>query len=236
MQWLFTEIDTFVEAGYRSNEIGLPDLQGELNVAMKLIGDDRLLGLIANKNREEIVRHVLDVTSDTYIHVVQELRKATGRDPRGGVTVSGCTYYYLSPSKWIKFILPLIQKLEVFGKSVGLHHCGEANTDKIEAYAQYPWSHAELGFGSDLKRARELFTSKERGPIQLTCRVSPYRMLNQTAAQITQDVEGIIENAKGGPMSIAVVGTPNDTPEENLWAMFNAVEAYNKLKEQELDE
>ncbi len=77
----------------------------------------------------------------------RNFEKPPERDPRGGVTVSGCTYYYLSPSKWIKFILPLIQKLEVFGKSVGLHHCGEANTDKIEAYAQYPWSHAELGFG-----------------------------------------------------------------------------------------
>jgi uroporphyrinogen-III decarboxylase len=58
-------------------------------------------------------------------------------------------------------------------------------------------------------------------------------MLNQPAEQITKDVNWIIENAKGGPVSINVVGVPKDTPNENIYAMRDAVEAYNKKKEEE---
>ena len=61
-------------------------------------------------------------------------------------------------------------------------------------------------------------------------------MLNQHAEQITRDVEWIIDQAKGGPMSINVVSLAKDTPEENLWALWNAVQTYNKKKEEEMDE
>lgn len=236
MQWLYCEVDQFVEAGYKKNEIGLPDLQGELNIAVKLLGDDRMLGLIARKNKEDVVRHILDVTSDAYIHITQALRKVTNRPLISNFSIAGCTYFYLSPQQWTKFILPVIKKQEILGKHIRIHHCGLANSEKIEAFAQYPWSEAEFGFGSDLKRARELFIHKETGPVSFSCRVSPYRMLNQSATQITEDVNWIIQQAKGGPMSINVVGIPYGTPDANIHAMLNAVENFNIQKEREMEE
>jgi uroporphyrinogen-III decarboxylase len=128
-----------------------------------------------------------------------------------------------------------VRKCEVLG-TIGLHHCGEAPAEKVEAYAQYPWTSVELGFGSNLRRARELIIHPKLGPVPFSCRISPYRMLNQPADQIRRDVEWICDQAKGDPVSINVVGIPLGTPDENLWAMFNAVQEYNKQKEMELED
>jgi uroporphyrinogen-III decarboxylase len=233
MQWLYSEIDTLVDQGYKKSDIGLPNMQGELNVATKIVGDNRMLGLIARKNKEDDVNYILNVVSDAIIDVYSELRKELGRSKMGDITIAGCTHYYLSPDQWTKFVLPQVRKYEVIAKGIGLHHCGLTLTDKVRALAHYPWTHVEMGFGSDLKEARKAFIHPKLGPVPFSCRISPYRMLNQPAEQITKDVNWIIENAKGGPVSINVVGVPKDTPNENIYAMRDAVEAYNKKKEEE---
>jgi uroporphyrinogen-III decarboxylase len=236
MQWLFEEIDIYVEAGWNKTQIGLPDLQGPLNVSMKLVGDNKMLSLIARRKKEKEVNHILEVASNTYIDVYKALRKATGKPERSNFSVSGCTYYYISPAQWKKYILPIVKKCEALGDRIRLHHCGQADSDRIQAYAEYQWSTVEFGFGSDLKLARELMGSKKYGPIDISCRVSPYRMLNQTAEQIKKDIEWIIDNATGGPMSINCVGVPWKTPEDNLWAMYNTIQEFHKKKEAEMED
>ncbi len=235
MQWLFKEIDTLIAAGWKKQEIGLPNLQGPLNIAMRVVGDTRMLNLIARKSQAATVRHILTVISDAFIDVNRILRKGLNKPPVSGFTIAGCTYAYLGPTHWLEFCLPIVKKCEVLG-NVGLHHCGVAPAEKLEAYAHYPWTNVELGFGSDLKRARQLFIHPKLGPVPFSCRISPFRMLNQPAKQIRKDVEWICENAKGGLVSINVVGIPLGTKDENLWAMYNAVEDYNKRKEAEMEE
>ena len=236
MQWLLEEVDTLVEQGHEKKTIGLPDLQGPLNVAMKLVGDNQMLSLIARRSKAEVVEHILEVAADAYIEIYQTLRKATGRDPISNFSVSGCTYYYISPKQWTKFILPVVKKCEALGNGIRLHHCGEADSGRIDAYSKYPWNAVEFGFGSDLALARKVFDHPKLGALEMSCRMSPYRMLNQSADQITSDIEGIISQVKGGPASINCVGVPYGTPEENLWALWNAVDAYNKAKEAEADD
>ncbi|MHA1682999.1 MAG: uroporphyrinogen decarboxylase family protein [Promethearchaeota archaeon] len=234
MQWLYEEIDALVDRGWKKEEIRLPDLQGPLNTSMKLVGDNRMLKLIAQRKKEEVVRHILDVASDLYTEVYTSLRKATGRPEKSPWTASGCTYYYLSPFHFKKFIIPVIEKCkESMGNIVALHHCGVAPTKKIEAYAEFPWREVTLGFGSDYELARKLFIHPNLGPIVINCRISPFRMLNQTAQQIKEDVARITSGIKGGPGNIHLVGCPNNTPEENLWALWNAVKAYNDKKAEE---
>ncbi len=234
MQWLYDEIDVLVDHGWNKHEIGLPDLQGPLNMLFRVVGDTRMLSLLARNSKAEVVHHLLDLASDLYIEVHLSLRKATGRPMKTGFTASGCTYYYLSPAQFTTFILPVIAKCEgKLGEHVGLHHCGEASTDKIEAYARYPWRSATFGFGSDLRRARELMVHPRLGPIELQCRVSPYRMLNQPAPRIREDIEWITAQVRGGPASIHLVGCPNDTPVENIHALREAVLVYNTARERE---
>lgn len=237
MHWLFEEIDLFQSLGFKKSNISLPDLQSPLNIATKVIGDKRMLGLIARKNKESIVQHILDVSTKVYLEVVKRLKKATDKAIKGNWSYAGCTLYYLSPEQFTKFCVPMIQRMmEELGNSIRLHHCGQANSDKIRSYAQIQWNDLEFGFGSDLKLVRELFNYPKTGPVHISCRISPYRMLNQTKEQIEQDVNWIIENAKGGPMSINVVGVPYNTPEANLWTLWNTVQAYNKKKELESEE
>ena len=237
MQWLFEEIDVYTEMGYDKSRISLPDLQGPLNVAMKLVGDNRMLSLIARKKKADVVDSILEKSADIYIEVNKRLRKATDRPEKANWSVSGCTYYYLRPPQWERFIFPVIERCRrELGEGVRLHHCGEADEAKLETYSKIDWREIELGFGSDLKYARHHFINKKLGPVQISCRISPYRMLNQTAEQVQKDVQWILENVKGGPASISVVGCPYKTPEANLEALWSAVNDYNLSHADEDDE
>ena len=237
IQWLLSEVDEFVEAGYKKETFNLPDLQGPLNVAMKLVGDGRMLSLIARKNKADVVEYILDKSAEMYIEVKKRLLEATGQKKNSAYTISGCTYYYLRPAQWTKFILPVIDRtIAEFGPMIRLHHCGEANKDQLDAYSAVDWLGVEFGFGSDLKHAREIFDTPKTGPLDLSCRISPYRMLNQTPEQIKMDVQTIIDGVQGGPASIGLVGCPNDVPIENLNALWDAVQDYIKKKEEEEDD
>ncbi len=232
MQWLYREIDTLADHGYPKQSIGLPNLQGPLNIAFRVVGDTRLLGLIGRPSKAGVVHHVLGVVADTFIEVTKRLRRVTGKPEKGSFTMAGCTYYYLSPKQWRTFELPVLEKCKALGE-MGLHHCGVATNEMLCNYASWPWINVEWGFGTDLKHARQLFVSPKIGPLPFSCRISPYRMLNQPASQITADVNWIIDNVQGGPARIAVVGTPWKTPEENIFAMKAAADAYNKRKAEE---
>ncbi|HME51086.1 MAG TPA: uroporphyrinogen decarboxylase family protein [Candidatus Lokiarchaeia archaeon] len=229
MQWLYDEIDTLVDAGYARNAIGLPNMQGPLNVAFRVIDDNRMLSLIARPAKEPALRQLLDTITGTFIEATRRLRKATNHPETGPFTMAGCTYYYLSPNQWRRVERPTLEQCAVLGE-MGLHYCGMATNDQLDAYAEWPWTAVEFGFGTDLAHARQLFISKTRGPLSFSCRVSPFRMLNQSATQITADVNWIIDHVTGGLTSINVVGIPWKTPEENIMAMKYAVDAFNARK------
>ena len=229
LNWLYNEIDAIVDAGYAKTAIGLPNMQGPLNVAFRVIGDNRMLSLIARPSKEAVLRQLLDKFTQVYIEATKRLRKATGHPETGPFTMAGCTYYYLSPAQWRRIELPTIEQCSVLGE-MGLHHCGMATNEQLDALAEWPWTNVEFGFGTDLAHARQLFISKKIGPLPFSCRISPYRMLNQPATQITADVNWIVDHVTGGPTSINVVGIPWKTPDENVMAMKHAVDAFNAKK------
>lgn len=235
MQFLFEEIDILQEAGFKKTQIGLPDMQGPLNIAMRLIGDKRMISFIARPNKEKEVRHILEITKETYIQSVKTLRKALDKPENAHISISGCTYYYISPKQWLKYIKPVLHELETHFGDLRLHHCGEANHERIDAYSQVRFREVEFGFGTDIKYVREKFIHPKLGPVHISCRISPYRMLNQKAQQIKNDVEYLLDAGKGGPMNIAVVGTPLNTPDENIHALWNTVQEYNKRKAEDED-
>jgi uroporphyrinogen-III decarboxylase len=232
MQWLYSEIDTLVEHGYRKGSIGMPNMQGPLNIAFRIIGDTKMLGLLARPSKAAVVSHIMEVVSDTFIEATQRLHKTLGHPEKNSFSMAGCTYYYLSPTQWMKYELPIVKKCQVLGP-ISLHHCGVATHDMLDNYVQIPWNHVEFGFGTDLKYARQKFISPKLGPLPFSCRVSPYRLLNESKIQIEKDVNWIIENIKGGPTSISCVGIPWQTPDENIYAMYNTIQRYNQSKADE---
>jgi hypothetical protein len=231
--FILAEIDTIVDAGYSKQDIGMPNLQGTLNIAIEAFGDTKILAMIASKKKEDAVRHVFGVVSEVFIEAHRMLRRELGRAERGGWTEGGCTFYYISSAQWTRFVLPLLQhEAEELGP-VDLHHCGNATEDQLEAYGAVPFTGVEFGFGTDIAIVREKIRNPKIGPIPISCRISPYRMLNQPSSQIRADVEWLLEKGKGGPMSITVVGCPNGTPDENLHELWNSVTDFNERKEAE---
>ncbi|MFX0099795.1 MAG: uroporphyrinogen decarboxylase family protein [Candidatus Hodarchaeota archaeon] len=236
MEPIFKEIDMILDMGFSKSQIGFPNLQGPLNIAFETLGDNQMMKLLVNKKKEEQVKHILEVTSDTFLEAHKALRKELKRSSRGGWTTAGCTYVYLSPRTFRKFVVPIIEKCAKELGPVGLHHCGVANHDQLDAYSEVDFTGVEFGFGTDIHHARVNFLNNERGLINISCRMSPYRMLNQSAEQIKKDIEWLIEVGKGGPQSINVVGCPHGTPDENVFAYWNTIEEYNHRKEEEEEE
>jgi uroporphyrinogen-III decarboxylase len=237
MQWLLNEIDILTDYGFDKKKIGMPNIQSPLNIATRLVGGSRLLGLIARRNKEDEVKHIMELSSDLFIDAVRELRKNLGLPLKKGWTIAGCTYHYLSPKLWTKYILPIVYKCEVLGP-IYFHHCGVMDAKKIEAFSAYPWTGVEMGFGSDYIAARKAFNQVDKknriiGPLSFQCRVSPFRILNQTPEVIKNDVVTILDGVKGGPASVSCVGIPFNTPEENIDAYYNTIQEYNRKKEEE---
>jgi hypothetical protein len=222
--------------GFSRAQIGFPNLQGPLNIAFESLGDNQMMKLLARKSKEDEARHILEVTSDTFLETHKALRKELKRSSRGGWTTAGCTYVYLSPRTFRKFVAPIIHKCAKELGPVGLHHCGVANHDQLDAYAEIEFTGVEFGFGTDIHYARRKFINEKLGPLNVSCRISPYRMLNQPAEQIKKDVEWLVENGKGGPQSIHVVGCPHGTTDENVYALWNSIEDHNKRKAEEEEE
>jgi uroporphyrinogen-III decarboxylase len=110
-----------------------------------------------------------------------------------------------------------------------LHSCG-ASTHNLEAFSKFKIVWAEFGFGTDLKMARRLLVQPGIGPVPFSCRINPKRLLSLKPGDIVNDVESILDGAKGGPASIASVGVDHGTPRENLLAAMNRVKQYNEQK------
>lgn len=235
--FILDEIDEYVDMGFKKGEIGFFNNQGPLNIAVEAFGDRQVLSLVGRRNKEAEVRHLLDVTSEVFLEGTALVHEALGRPrSKGPWTIAGCTYVYLSPRQWLKYVVPVIEKCVERAGPVGLHHCGVASDDQIDAYATITWMGLEFGFGTDIARVRQVISNPALGPLNISCRVSPYRMLNQPAARIVKDVEWLIEKGRGGPQRIAVVGCPFGTPDENVHALWDTVEAHNKHKAEELED
>ncbi|MHA1848296.1 MAG: uroporphyrinogen decarboxylase family protein [Promethearchaeota archaeon] len=233
---VLNDIDVYKEMGFSRNQIGMPDMQGPLNIALETFGDGKVLSLISNKKKESVVRKILEYTKDAFIQANKIIRRELNRPKKLNWTVSGCTYYYISPRAWKKFIIPVLHECVENLGPISLHHCGVANKDQIDAYSEIKWQRVEFGFGTDISYVRKTIVNEKLGPMLISCRVSPYRMLNQPARQIKEDVEWLIEKGKGGPQTIAVVGCPYKTPDENIYTLWDTVQAYNKMKEEEDEE
>ncbi|MHA1698126.1 MAG: uroporphyrinogen decarboxylase family protein [Promethearchaeota archaeon] len=234
---IFKEIDEYMDMGFSKREIGFPNMQGPLNIAFETFGDNQMLSLLGRKSREAEVRHILDVTTTAFVDAYKILRKELKRSRRESWTVAGCTYYYLSPRIWKKYVHPVLERyMDELESVVNLHHCSTATPDQIKTYASIKWHGLEFGFGTDISFVRRTIINDKVGPLNISCRISPYRMLNQPAEQIQKDVEWLIRVGKGGPQRIAVVGCPYGTPEENIHALWSTVQEFNKQKAEEEEE
>jgi len=124
-----------------------------------------------------------------------------------------CTAEQISLETYENFVLEYDNKVTDACHPAGIHHCGSVN-EVLDGYAKVRHLRfVEIGFGSDVRRARKVF-----GPeVAVNARISPVLMKNGTQEEVAAEVRRLI--VEGAPLqnfSIDTVGLTYGTPDENV--------------------
>ncbi|MBA7625544.1 hypothetical protein ES703_32975 [subsurface metagenome] len=107
----------------------------------------------------------------------------------------------------------------------GIHYCGEDMHRLRHEFAGIDGAtFFDVGWGSDVKLCREALPEKF-----LSLRLSPVRMLSETADEIENDIVGLLRDA--GPLEktgLCCVNMDYGTPDENIERIFRVAERYRK--------
>lgn len=229
MQDMLKQID-YLEGKY-GKIVGDINTTGVQNLALKIRGDQLYYDFYENP---ELSHHLLKVCTESIIQLFKFNHKTTGTgaldvtpmcDPKLSI-LPNCTAEQISLDIYENFILDYDNQVADACRPVGIHHCGSVN-EVLDGYAQVRHlEFIEIGFGSDVKRTREVF-----GPeVAVNSRISPVLMKNGTVDEVAAEVRCLIGN--GSPLknfSIDTVGLTFGTPDDNVIAARKTAEEYGKF-------
>jgi len=204
---------------------------GVQNLALKIRGDQLYIDFFENP---ELCRHLLGICAECIIQLFEFNRKTTGTgaldvtpmcDPRLSV-LPNCTAEQISLETYEDFVLEYDNRVADACHPVGIHHCGSVD-QVLDGYAKvHHLEFIEIGFGSDVKRTREVF-----GPeVAVNARISPVLMKNGTPDDVAAEVRRLIDN--GAPLdnfSIDTVGLTYGTPDENVRTALQTAAEYGRI-------
>ncbi len=213
------------------NVVGDINTTGVQNLALKIRGDQLYFDFYENP---ELCRHLLNICTECIIQLFQFNHKTTGTaavdvtpmcDPKLYV-FPNCTAEQISLETYESQILPYDNRVADACHPVGIHHCGSVD-EVLDGYAKiHHLEFIEIGFGSDVKRTREVF-----GPdVAVNARISPVLMKNGTPEEVAAEVRGLIDS--GAPLhnfSIDTVGLTHGTPDENVKAALKTAAEYGRI-------
>lgn len=230
MTEVFRQIDYF-RAKY-GRVVGDINTTGVQNLALKLRGDQLYIDYFENPR---LCHHLLKVCTESIIRLFQEVYKITGTgaidvtpmcDPKLFV-LPNCTVEQISRETYEQFVLPYDNQVAAACHPVGIHHCGSVN-QVLEAYAKVQQlGFVEIGFGSDVKRARQVFGPK----VAVNARINPVLMKNGAPQDVENEVKRLI--SEGAPLhnfSIDTVGLTYGTPDENVKAARRTAAESGKIR------
>lgn len=211
--------------------VGDINVTGVQNLALKIRGDQLYYDYYENP---ELCHHLLKICTESIIQLFKFIYKITGTgamdvtpmcDPRLFV-VPNCTVEQVSLKAYEEFILDYDNQVADACRPFGIHHCGSVN-EVLEGYAKVRHlEFVEVGFGSDIKRTREVF-----GPqVAVNSRISPVLMKNGTTEEVAAEVRHLID--QGVPLnnfSIDTVGLTYGTPDENVKTALQTARDYGKI-------
>ena len=211
--------------------VGDVNTTGIQNLALKIRGDQLYVDFFENP---ELCHHLLEICTECVIQLFKFNYKTTGT---GAVDVTpmcdpklfvfpNCTAEQISLETYKNFVLEYDNQVADACHPVGIHHCGSVD-EVLDGYAKvHHLEFVEIGFGSDVKRTREVF-----GPrVAVNARISPVLMKNGTTEEIAAEVRRLID--VGTPLhnfSIDTVGLTNGTPDENVRVALKTAEEYGKI-------
>ena len=211
--------------------VGDINTTGVQNLALKIRGDQLYFDFYENP---ELCHHLLKICTECIIQLFQFNHKTTGTgamdvtpmcDPKLYV-FPNCTAEQISLETYESQILEYDNQVADACHPVGIHHCGSVD-EVLDGYAKvHHLEFIEIGFGSDVKRTREVF-----GPdVAVNARISPVLMKNGTPEEVAAEVRRLIDN--GAPLdnfSIDTVGLTYGTPDENVKTALKTAAEYGKI-------
>ena len=177
--------------------VGDINTTGVQNLALKLRGDQLYIDYYENP---ELARHLLEICAKSIIQLFQYVYKITGTgaldvtpmaDPRLYI-LPNCTIEQISGDIFEEFLLQYDNQIADACHPVGIHHCGSVN-HVMGGYSKVRHlKFVEIGFGSDVKRAREVF-----GPdVAINARINPVLMKNGTTEEVAAEVRNLIDQGR----------------------------------------
>ncbi len=138
---------------------GSINIGGPLNNAVSVFGEEILAACLA---QPALARRTLQVMAETVLAVYYGVMCAiNGQEvttPRPGWGIGNCPVCMISPETYRAVVLPVDRCLREQFIGFGLHHCGVFHP-YAEAYAELRPDSLDVGWGSDLRRVREVFPS-----------------------------------------------------------------------------
>jgi methanogenic corrinoid protein MtbC1/uroporphyrinogen-III decarboxylase len=211
--------------------VGDINTTGVQNLALKLRGEQLYFDYF---EKPDLCHHLLTVCTQAIIQLFQFIYKLTGTgamdvtpmcDPRLYI-LPNCTVEQISLATYEKFNLPYDNQVAKACHPLGIHHCGSVN-QVLEGYAQVRHlKFLEMGFGSDVRRARAVLGPK----VAINARINPVLMKNGTPEEVSKEVRRLID--QGDPLenfSIDTVGLTFGTPDENVKAARRTAAEYGKI-------
>jgi len=211
--------------------VGDINTTGVQNLALKIRGDQLYIDFFENP---PLCRHLLRICAECMIQLFEFNRRTTGTgaidvtpmcDPRLCV-LPNCTAEQISLETYENFVLEYDNRVADACYPVGIHHCGSVD-QVLDGYAKvHNLEFIEIGFGSDVKRTREVIGPK----VAVNARISPVLMKNGAPEEVAAEVRRLIDN--GSPLenfSIDTVGLTYGTPDENVKIALQTAAEYGKI-------
>jgi uroporphyrinogen decarboxylase len=199
--------------------------QGPFSLATQIVGIDELLMALMEPDKEELVRRLLDYTTQQVITYARALIDAGAHMTGMGDSIAGPDV--CSPDLYRRFALPyertVVEALAAEGMRIGLHICGDT-TRIIDDMVATGSPLLAVDYKSDLATAKE--SSRRETTLMGTVDPSAVMALG-TVDDVRASARGDLEALASGGGFILAPGCalPYATPDENIRALVETAHA-----------
>jgi hypothetical protein len=202
---------------------------GLINTGLELRGQELFIDLV---EAPEVVEHLFSVLARTQAAVARCVQSRTGSSSiavnRSIVNVdrriyvhSNCSVQMIAPSLYERTLLPHEAGLAEQLRPYGIHHCGNNLHRYAGLYRQTGAVYYDVGWGSNVAECRRLLPAAF-----LNLRLSPVRMLAESADTVRADVAALLKAAGStANVGLCCINMDAETPDANVRALLETARA-----------
>ena len=197
---------------------GIDDLDSThcpLTIAYKLFGEKILLKIHDDPEAAgHVFREIMKMTRD----ISQRFRSIAALHKPANVLMSACSACFISPDKWEKMLLPLVEEY-CDGRGVFFHSCGSVN-NHLSAFGRLNKKVPFIKF--DCRESADVdirAAVKEMPGVEISYMFSPVLCLTRSPQDMEKAVQKAVEDAGDSPMNLILM-LPQGTSDAIVEAFF----------------